>query len=149
MSAVSVLHGVHSRADREVSRFIPLIQDGWVLFDLNEYRQNDTGPWEEPGPLTADERERLDARWREVGLTGATLVVRCRIQPLVEPIICLDDDLIVNVLLRTRDDLLVHGMPLLDGRGLTSSAVLVPEPRLRDHIVASGRYRVCARRWGA
>jgi hypothetical protein len=147
MSAGGLLHNMSARPRTEISRWVPVVQEGWVLFDLTEYGQNRTGPWEEPGPLSVDDRTRLDARWREVGLTGATLIIRCRTQPFVDPVICLDDDLIANVLLRSRGDLLIHSMPLLDDRGLSSNAVLVPEPRLRDHIVASGRYRTEPSRW--
>ena len=147
MSAGGLLHNMSARPRTEISRVVPVVQEGWVLFDLTEYGRNRTGPWEEPGPLSADDRMRLDARWREVGLTGATLVIRSRIQPFVEPIVCLDDDLIANVLLRSRGDLLIHSMPLLDDRGTSSNAVLVPEPRLRDHIVASGHYRSAPPRW--
>lgn len=147
--ADGLLHNMSARPRTEITREVPLVQDGWVLFDLQEYRSNATGgTWEEPGPLTASQRRRLDRSWRRIGLTGATLIVRGRSQPLVEPIVCLDDDLIVNVILRARGDLLIHRMPLLDRRDTSmSNAVLVPEPRLRDHVVASGRYRTEENRW--
>jgi hypothetical protein len=149
MSAHGMLHNMSARPRTEITREVPLVQDGWVLFDLQEYRQNRSGErWEEPGPLTAAERRHLDACWHALGLTGATLIVRSRVQLLVDPIVCLDDDLIVNVILRARGDLLIHRMPLLDRRDVSmSNAVLVPDLRLRDHVVATGRYRTDDPRW--
>ena len=132
----------------KVLREVPLLQDGWVLFDLSETIDDEdpADPRRRSGPLTPTELAELDARWSRLGLSGGTRVVPLRIAPLVEPVICLDLDLILNVLLRLRGDLLRFGESLRDARGTSTSAAIVPDQRLHAHVIASGRYRFERRR---
>lgn len=150
MSAVSVqgdgrvgdglLGNMSSRPRTEIRRDVPAVQQGWVLFDLKHV-------WDaypagtEPDVLTPEQLARLDARWQALGMRGATLVIRSRRAQLgFEPVVCLDEELTLNVLLRVRGNLLIHGMPLLDRRDpLTSNALLCSDRRLHDHVLTIKR----------
>ena len=132
----------------KVLREVPLVEDGWVLFDLVERIDDEDPP--DPrrrlGALTPAELAGLDARWRELGLTGGARVFPERVVPLAVPIVCLDLDLILNVLLRLRGDLFLFAGPLHNDRGPATSAAIVADPRLHAHVIASGRYRPGRRR---
>jgi hypothetical protein len=135
-----LLGNMSSRPRTEIRRDVPAVQQGWVLFDLtlvwDAYRAGT-----EPDVLTREQLARLDARWQALGLSGATLVIRSRRAQLgIEPVVCLDEELTLNVLLRVRGNLLIHGMPLLDRADpLTSNALLCPDRRLHDHVLTITR----------
>jgi len=137
-SGATLLGNMSSRPRTDITRFVPAVQRTWVLFDLQQYRDGD-----DPGVLDAEELARLDQRWSELGLTGATVVNRTRAAVLdVRPLVCRDEDLILNVLLRVRGNLLIHRMPLLDQRDASSSsAVLCPDPRLHAIVRNAARRR--------
>jgi len=129
-----VLGNMSSRPRTDIRRDVPDVHGSWTLFDLHHYRGGD-----EPDVIDGQTLARLDARWASLGLTGASVVIRSRVAPrLEEPLICLDEELILNVILRVRGNLLIHRMPLLDRRdALTSNAVLVPDPRLHAAVLAT------------
>jgi len=139
----TLLGNMSSRPRTDISRSVPTVQRTWVLFDLQQYRAGD-----DPGVLDAAELARLDRRWSELGLTGATVVIRSRVAVLdVRPLVCRDEDLILNVLLRVRGNLLIHRMPLLDQCDVTSSsAVLCPDARLHAAVRNAARRRSRAAR---
>jgi hypothetical protein len=132
-----LLGNMSSRPRTEIRRDVPAVQQGWVLFDLTDVWRAYTSETQ-PDVLTPEQLARLDARWQTLGLRGATLVIRSRVAPLgLEPLVCRDEELTLNVLLRVRGNLLVHGMPLLDRRDpLASNALLCPHPRLHEHVLA-------------
>jgi len=134
LAGVDVLGNMSSRPRTDIRRDVPDVHAGWVLFDLHRYRGGD-----EPDVIDDATLARLDARWRTLGLSGATVVIRSRVAPAVEhSLICLDEELILNVILRVRGNLLIHRMPLLDQRdALTSNAVLVPDARLHAAVLAT------------
>jgi hypothetical protein len=137
-TGTELLGNMSARPRSSITRTVPLVQRTWVLFDMNQL------PFaRDPGVLDDDRLARLDRRWSELGLTGATVVIRSRITvPDVAPLVCRDEDLILNVLLRVRGDLLIHRMPLLDQIDpVTSNAVLCPEPRLHAAVKATTRRR--------
>jgi len=139
-----VLENMSSRPRTEVRRTVPPVRQGWVLFDLNNY-----GSGDEPDVIPPEHHARLEARWQALGLTGATLASRSRVAPpgVEAPLACRDDDLILNVLLRVRGNLLVYGMPKLDIRDPTASSALVcADPRLHAIVVEANKEVVRARR---
>jgi hypothetical protein len=129
-----LLENMSSRPRTQIRRDVPPVRQGWVLFDLNLLS---TGA--EPDVILPEERARLEARWHALGLTGATLAHRSRVAPPdLEPLPCRDDELILNVLLRVRGNLLIYGMPMLDIRDPTaSSALICADERLHAIVVAA------------
>ena len=105
-STCGALHNMSARPRTVVTRTVPLLRTPWVAF---------AGP-RKPPSLEAPDLARLDARWRLTGLTGAALLHRFNgdLTEHVTPLICGDEDLTLNVLLRARGNLLLAAMPLLD-----------------------------------
>jgi len=129
-----VLGNMSSRPRTDIQRDVPDVHGTWVLFDLNDHHSGDGSGVLDPATLA-----RLDQRWDALGLTGATVVIPSRVAVRLEDhLVCLDEDLILNVVLRVRGNLLIHRMPLLDQQDVSSSrAVLCPDRRLHDIVLAS------------
>jgi hypothetical protein len=129
-----LLGNMSSRPRTDIQRVVPPVLRTWVLFTRAELRRG-----RDPGVLSATVLARLDRRWRELGLTGASVVSRRGIAvPGVTPLVCRERDLILNVLLRVRGDLLVHRMPLLDRIDPdVSGSVLCADPRLHAAVLAT------------
>ena len=139
-----LLGNMSSRPRTDIRRVVPPVQQGWVVFDL---RRSSTG--DAPAVITPEHHARLEERWQALGLTGATLVHPSRYPPsgVEAPLACRDDDLILNVLLRVRGNLLIYGMPKLDVRDPTASSALVcADPRLHAIVVEANKEVVRARR---
>lgn len=134
----ALLENMSSRPRTDITRVVPLVQQRWVLFHRWGHRSVDG-----PEVFDADVLERLDRRWGELGLTGATVVRRGRANTgRLMPLICEDEDLVLNVLLRVRGNLLIHRMPLLDRYDPDEGeAVLCPDPRLFAIVSAADEAR--------
>jgi hypothetical protein len=143
-SDAGLLGNMSSRPRTEIRRVVPPVQRGWVVFDL---LRSSTG--DEPDVITPEHHARLEERWQALGLTGATLVHPHRhvLPGAGVPLACRDLDLTLNVLLRVRGNLLIHGMPKLERRDpTTSSAVVCADPRLHAIVVAANAAVARARR---
>lgn len=110
-SRTGVLENMSARPRTPIVRNIPALRTGWTVFtiDLSELTG---GHLQVPRELAA----KLDARWAELGFTGAALLRP--IGPLeaagVHPLPCPDRLLTLNILLRARGRLLLEGTPLLE-----------------------------------
>jgi hypothetical protein len=133
-----VLGNMSSRPRTEIRRVVPAVQRGWVLFALNRDRSASEFV---PPELTPALLARLDERWRALGLTGATVVERTRYGAAgIDPVTCIDDELTLNVLLRVREGLLIHAMPLITSTDeLGHATVVCADERLRDAVVIANR----------
>lgn len=133
-----VLGNMSSRPRTEIRRVVPSVQRGWVLFALNRDRSASEFV---PPELTPELLARLDERWRALGLTGATIVERTRYGAAgIDPVTCIDDELTLNVLLRVREGLLIHAMPLITSTDeLGHATVVCADERLRDAVVIANR----------
>lgn len=133
-----VLGNMSSRPRTEIRRVVPSVQRGWVLFALDRDRSASEFV---PPQLTPALLARLDERWRALGLTGATIVERTRYGAAgINPVTCIDDELTLNVLLRVREGLLIHAMPLITSTDeLGHATVVCADERLRDAVVIANR----------
>lgn len=129
-----LVENMSSRPRTQITRIVPPVQRGWVLFDLNLLSDG-----VEPDVIPPEQHARLEERWRDLGLTGATIAHRSRVAPPgVIALPCHDDELILNVLLRVRGNLLIYGMPKLDIRDpIASSALVCADVRLHAIVVAA------------
>jgi len=140
-----------------VQRTVPRLGTGWIIVPPLADRVLRQGERIDPSHLA-----RLEERWRELGLEGATslrpvthddLDVASDRDPKV--LVCEDEGLIANVRLRLRGRLLLFGMPLIDrtdalvggARGVRGSEVRIEVAGLlcgddRLHaVVAAGKHR--------
>ncbi len=109
-----------------------VVRDTWVRFR-----------WSAPRPtLSGDALSRLDSLWRQTGFSGAAFVVAATDETVrhTVPLHCPDQDLVANVLLRTRGDLLLGESPLLDDPlVLDERDLLSDDPRL--HALTQRAFR--------
>jgi hypothetical protein len=121
-TGTGVLHNMSARPRTTVTTKVPPLRGRWVSFTLGHV----------PALDDADCR-RLDAVWQRCGLSGAALVhpLSTEIVEAVELVTSTDDDLNVNVVLRTRGSLLLAGMPLIEyADGLVGHTLVSDDPRL-------------------
>lgn len=119
-----LLHNMSARPRTEIRRQVGCVRQPWVGFC-----------WAGPTPsLDSDRRARLDRWWRETGITGAVIVHPLRsiaLPRMVAPQLCAEPVLLLNVLLRTRGNLLLASMPLLDDpAALNIPGIATEDPRM-------------------
>jgi len=126
------LANMSARPRTPVSRQVRPIRDTWVAFTWSGFRPR----------LTNERLAALDAAWAAFGFTGCALL-----QPVNEtvrrlsPLECRDDDVVLNVLLRSRSGILLGTSPLLDDASILRGLVLASDdPRLYA-IVSSRSHR--------
>lgn len=104
-TGTGLLHNMSARPRTEVRRTIAASGGEWTTF----------GPLKRLN-ITADDRVRLDRHWADLHLTGAALIIPAGTlaDAGVTPRRCRDRDLELNVLLRTRGNLLLFTMGLVE-----------------------------------
>lgn len=118
-----LLHNMSARPRTPVTYLVPALRRPWVSFS-----------WRGRRPvLDARRLATLDEHWAGTGLRGAVIVhpMSEYLAERVRPHACTDRELTLNVLLRTRGDLLLAAMPLVDDpAALTKRIVATDDPRL-------------------
>lgn len=121
----AVLANMSSRPRTEVLRRVPALRSVWRSF-------SDTYL---PATLSDAERQELDAYWESLGLTGMILALPATPARLagVNSKPCTDTKLLLNVVLRTRGNLLLAETPLLVELPARSGAAwLIDDPRITE-----------------
>lgn len=121
----AVLANMSSRPRTEVLRRVPALRSVWRSF-------SDTFL---PATLSDAERQDLDAYWESLGLTGMILALPATPARLAgtnsKP--CTDTKLLLNVVLRTRGNLLLAETPLLaELPARVGVAWLIDDPRITE-----------------
>ena len=127
----ALLHNMSARPRTPVTYLVPVLRRPWVSFSWTGRRPT----------LEARQLATLDDHWSGTGLRGAVIVhpMSAFLAERVRPHACTDRDLTLNVLLRTRGDLLLAAMPLLDDPAvLAGRGVATDDPRL---IALAGAHR--------
>jgi len=123
--SAGMLANMSARPRTEVLRRVPIVRNTWHSF-------SDTAL---PAALTAKQRNELDAYWASLALTGMVLVLPATPSRLAAtaPKPCAAEKLLLNVILRTRGNLLLAETPLLAEIPRPSGAVwLIDDPRITE-----------------
>lgn len=123
--AGGILANMSARPRTEVLRRVPAVRGAWRSF-------SDTAL---PATLTRRQRDDLDAYWASLAITGMVLVLPATPSRLAAttPKPCAEEKLLLNVILRTRGNLLLAETPLLAEIPRPSGAVwLIDDPRITE-----------------
>ena len=126
------LANMSARPRTSITREIHPIRKTWVSFSWTGFKPR----------LTEERLSDLDSFWTALGFTGCALL-----QPVsdsvrkLSPLACRDDDVVLNVLLRSRSGILIGTSPLLDDPSVLNGLALASDdPRLYA-LVSSRAHR--------
>lgn len=122
---VDMLANMSARPRTEVLRRVPVVRSTWRSFSDSAV----------PAALTATQRSELDAYWVSLSLTGMVLVLAATPSRVAAtaPKPCVEEKLLLNVVLRTRGNLLLAETPLLaEIPRPTGTVWLIDDPRITE-----------------